>query len=60
VIFQTKTRPTFLLAIAIPCVSTFGLAWLLSLVLDQPEEHHGSRFTWWAIVKHQSYSKGSP
>lgn len=60
VIFQTKTRPTFLLAIAIPCVSTFALAWLLSLVLDQPEEHHGSRFTWWSIVKHQPYSKGSP
>jgi solute:Na+ symporter, SSS family len=59
VIFQTKTRPTFLLAIAIPCVTTFVLAWLLSLVLDRPGEHTGSRFTWWAIVKNQAGSKES-
>ena len=51
VIFQTKTRPTFLLAIAVPCVTTFVLAGLLSLVLDRPGEHTGSRFTWWSIVK---------
>jgi len=51
VIFQTKSRPTFLLAIALPCVTTFLTAWLLSLVVDRPGEHRGSGFTWWAIVK---------
>jgi Na+/proline symporter len=60
VIFRTETRPTFLLAIAVPCVTTFLLAWLLSFVLDRPGEHHGSRFTWWSIVKNRPDSKESP
>ena len=51
VIFQTKTRPTFLLAIAVPCVTTLALAALLSLILDRKGEHGGSGYTWWAIVK---------
>ena len=60
VIFRTESRPTFLLAIAVPCATTFLLAWLLSLVLDRPGEHPGSRFTWWSIVKTVPDSKESP
>ncbi len=51
--------PTFVLAIAVPCVTTFTLAWLLSLVLDRPGEHRGLRYTWWSIVRNQTDSKES-
>jgi SSS family solute:Na+ symporter len=55
-------KPTFLLAIAVPCVSTIALAWLLSIVVDRPGRHDGSDYTWWAIVrgKQASESGNSP
>jgi solute:Na+ symporter, SSS family len=52
-IFNTKTPPTFLLAIAVPCVTTIVVAWLLSLVLDRPGKHHGSDYTWLAVLRRQ-------
>jgi SSS family solute:Na+ symporter len=38
-------------AIAVPC--TFGVAFaaLLSLALDNGGDHHGRRFTWWAVMQ---------
>jgi SSS family solute:Na+ symporter len=44
-------KPTFLLAIAVPCVTTLVLAWLLSLIVDRSGKQPGSNYTWWAIVR---------
>lgn len=38
-------------AIAVPCTFGFALAAVLSLVLENGDDHHGSRFTWWAVMK---------
>jgi Na+/proline symporter len=38
-------------AIAVPCTFGFVLAALLSLVLEKGDEHHGLRFTWWAVMQ---------
>ncbi|MCE9525159.1 MAG: sodium/solute symporter [Planctomycetales bacterium] len=50
-IFQTKTRPTIFLSIAVPCTTTFLLSALLSFLFDGSGPHSGSNFTWWSVVK---------
>lgn len=52
-IFQTKTRPTIFLSIAVPCTTTFLLSAILGYVLDGPGQHPGWKYTWWAIVRGQ-------
>ncbi|MFO0918370.1 MAG: hypothetical protein U0872_08655 [Planctomycetaceae bacterium] len=42
--------PTFLLAIALPCVTSLSLAWLLSRVIERGGDHPGLAYTWKAIV----------
>jgi SSS family solute:Na+ symporter len=44
-------RPTIFLAIALPCVTTFVVATLASLIVERGGTHSGSGFTWWAIVR---------
>jgi SSS family solute:Na+ symporter len=50
-IFQTTTRPTIFLSIALPCTTTFVLAALLSFLLDTRGRHSGSDYTWWGVVR---------
>jgi len=50
-IFKTQTKPAVFLSIAVPCTSTFLLAFLLSLVIDGSGEHPGWKYTWWAVVR---------
>jgi Na+/proline symporter len=50
-ILRTETRPTIFLSIAAPCTLTFVTAGLLSLFVDGPNQHSGSGYTWWAIVR---------
>jgi SSS family solute:Na+ symporter len=50
VIFQTTTRPTFLLAIAIPCVTTYTLAAIFSAVFNRQRDDRESEFTWRSIM----------
>ena len=51
VIFQTKSRPTFLLAIAVPCVTTFTIAAILGVLFNRQHDHPGLKFTWWSVVR---------
>jgi SSS family solute:Na+ symporter len=44
-------RPTIFLAIAVPCVTTFLVAAMTSLLVERGGTHSGSGFTWRAIVK---------
>jgi SSS family solute:Na+ symporter len=50
-IFGGQARPTILLAIAVPCLSTIGIAAVLSWLLEKGGPHPGQRFTWFAIVR---------
>jgi SSS family solute:Na+ symporter len=56
-IFRTETRPTIFLSVALPCVSTFVIAALLSLIVDRSGRHSGSNYTWRAVVKGEPPSK---
>ncbi len=56
-IFQTKTRPTIFLSIAVPCTTTFLLAAILGYLFDSPGHHRGRDFTWWAVVKRKPQSE---
>ncbi len=38
-------------AIAVPCTFGFVLAAALSLVIETGQDHRGSRFTWWEVMK---------
>lgn len=49
-IFGTKTSPTIFLAVAVPCLTTIGTSYVLSLFTGS-NSHSGSGYTWWAIVK---------
>jgi len=53
-------KPAFTLAIAVPCVTAFVVAGVLSLILDRPGKHSGSGYTWWAIVRTPPGAKESP
>jgi SSS family solute:Na+ symporter len=44
-------RPTIFLAIALPCVTTVALGWLLSLLVERGGTNHGSHYTWWAVLR---------
>jgi SSS family transporter len=48
---EVVKRPTIFLAIAVPCLTTFGLAALFSLFGSRAAEPNGAAYTWWAIVR---------
>ncbi|MBC7851858.1 MAG: hypothetical protein IAF94_00335, partial [Pirellulaceae bacterium] len=50
-IFQTKTRPAVFLSIAVPCTTTFFLAFVFSYLFDGSGPHPGWNYTWWAVVR---------
>lgn len=52
-IFQVpkEQAPSFLLAIAAPCLTSLSVAWLLSWIVERGGDHHGRRFTWHEIVR---------
>jgi SSS family solute:Na+ symporter len=50
-IFGTTIRPTFLLAIAAPYVTSLATAIILSRIVEKPgEEHGGAKYNWWAVT----------
>jgi SSS family solute:Na+ symporter len=50
-IFDKKAGPTVFLAIAVPCLTTIGTAFVLSFVVERGGPHAGQDFTWFAIVR---------
>lgn len=46
-----SSPPTFLLAIAMPCLASLLISNLLSLIVDDGGDHPGRRYTWWAVVQ---------
>jgi SSS family solute:Na+ symporter len=50
-IFHTTARPTFALAIAVPCLVTITTAAVLGLLVERGGPHAGQQFTWIAVVK---------
>jgi solute:Na+ symporter, SSS family len=50
-ILPIKTGPTIFLAVAVPCLTTIGTSFLLSLAIGNAQTHSGSGYTWWAIVR---------
>ncbi len=50
-IFGTEAAPTFLLAIAVPCLTTITLAMLLSFVVETGKPHSGLDYTWRAVLR---------
>jgi Na+/proline symporter len=51
-------RPTIFLSIALPCVTTFVVAAVMSLLVERGGPHSGSGFTWRAIVKQPEGGEG--
>lgn len=49
-IFGATTRPTFLLAIAVPCTTSLLTAYVLGWLVEAGERHPGLNYTWQAIV----------
>lgn len=43
-------RPTFLLAIAVPHVTSLTTAWLLSWIVEKQTDHPGRRYAWRHVV----------
>jgi SSS family solute:Na+ symporter len=50
-IFDVPYSPTVFLAIAVPCLTSLGVATVLGFVVERPGPHPGQRFTWYAIVR---------
>jgi solute:Na+ symporter, SSS family len=50
-LFGTNYGPTIFLAIAVPCLTTIGTAFLLSFLVERSGPHAGINFTWFAIVR---------
>lgn len=46
-----EQAPSFLLAIAAPCLTSLSVAWILSWVVERGDEHPGLKFTWQEIVR---------
>jgi len=50
-LFGLEKSPTILMAIALPCTTTFVSSALLSCFVETGREHPGLRYTWWAVVQ---------
>lgn len=46
-----NVKPTPLLAIAVPCATTFTTAFLLSWLVERGGHHEGKAYVWWRIVR---------
>lgn len=57
-IFGVKKGPTPFLATAVPCLTTVGTAFLLSLFVERGGMHAGQDFTWFAIVRGRKSVEG--
>jgi Na+/proline symporter len=51
-LFGTSFDLSIMLAIAVPCISGFVLAAVLSLACERDGAHPGRKFTWWEVVRH--------
>ena len=49
-IFQTAETPTIFLAIAVPCLTTLSVAFLLGHIIESGRPHPGLNYTWHAVV----------
>jgi SSS family solute:Na+ symporter len=50
-IFGTEYAPTIFLSICVPCLTTVGTAFVLSLFVENGGHHPGRDFTWKAVVQ---------
>lgn len=52
-IFRTSPdrAPSFLLAIAAPCLTSLAVAWILSRVVERGDNPQGAKFTWREVVR---------
>jgi solute:Na+ symporter, SSS family len=50
-LFGSDQRPTFLLSIALPCLTTVGLAALFSLIFGSSAPKPGDQYTWMSVVR---------
>ena len=50
-IFRTQWRPTIMLSIPVPCVTTFVSAWLISLFIDPPRRQTDVAFSWLSVIR---------
>jgi SSS family transporter len=50
-LINEDVKPTPLLAIALPCSTTFLTAALLGLIVENDRPHPGKAYTWWKIVR---------
>jgi solute:Na+ symporter, SSS family len=55
-IFNVEVGPTFLLAIAVPCMTTITLSAVLSLLVESGQPHPGLDYTWWSILRRPEMS----
>lgn len=58
-IFQVpkEQAPSFLLAIAAPCLTSLSVAWLLGWIVERRGDHAGLKYTWRAIVHKEQESE---
>lgn len=50
-LFHTQAQPTIMLAIALPCVSSFSIAVLLGWLVERGGDAPGREYTWWAVMR---------
>ena len=48
-----EQAPSFLLAIAAPCLTSLSVAWILGWIVERGGDHSGRKFTWREIVQNK-------
>ena len=48
-----EQAPSFLLAIAAPCLTSLSVAWILGWIVERGGDHSGRKFTWKEIVRNK-------
>jgi len=51
ILFKTDYQPTITLATAVPYLFGFVVAAVLGWLCEQPTEHAGLNYTWWAVMR---------
>ncbi|MBM3972463.1 MAG: hypothetical protein FJ302_21790 [Planctomycetes bacterium] len=54
-----EQAPSFLLAIAAPCLTSLSIAWILGWVVERGGAHSGLKFTWREIVSQEEMKSES-
>lgn len=54
-----EQAPSFLLAIAAPCLTSLSIAWILGWIVERGGEHSGLKFTWREIVSKEEVKSES-